>query len=59
VNERADLSWEMAIRVAKTFGSMLEGWIRLQCQYDAALAKERVITIKIQAFRREDVPTSL
>ena len=36
VNESADLSWDMAIRLAKAFGSTPEGWMRLQFQYDAA-----------------------
>ena len=57
VNENADLSWDMAIRLAKAFGGTPEGGMRLQCQYDATLAKERAITIEIQAFRGEDVPT--
>ena len=59
VNENADLSWNMAIRLAKAFGGTPEGWVRLQCQYDAVLVKERAITIEVQAFRGEDVPTSL
>ena len=39
VNESADLSWDMAIRQAKAFGSTPEGWMRLQFQYDAARFK--------------------
>ena len=41
VNESADLSWDMAIRLAKAFGSTPEGWMRLQFQYDAAQVEER------------------
>ena len=32
VNQNADLSWDMAIRLAKAFGSTPEGWMRLQFQ---------------------------
>ena len=41
VNESADLSWDMSIRLAKAFGSTPEGWVRLQFQYDAAQVEER------------------
>ena len=41
VNESADLSWDMAIRLAKAFGSTPEGWMRLQFQYEAAHVEER------------------
>ena len=41
VNESADLSWNMSIRLAKAFGSTPEGWVRLQFQYDAAQVEER------------------
>ena len=41
VNENADLSWDMAIRLAMAFGSTPEGWMRLQFQYDAAQVEER------------------
>ncbi|MDP2381514.1 MAG: hypothetical protein Q8N00_01785 [Nitrospirota bacterium] len=59
VNENADLSWDVAIRLAKAFGGTLERGMRLPCQHDAALAKNRAIMIEIQAFRGEDAPTSL
>jgi addiction module HigA family antidote len=41
VNENADLSWDMAIRLAKAFGSTPESWMRLQFQYDASQVGER------------------
>ena len=34
--ESADLSRDMAIRLAKAFGGTPEGWMRLQFQFDAA-----------------------
>lgn len=36
VNEKADLSWEMAVRLSKAFGGTPEGWMRGQFQYEAA-----------------------
>jgi len=50
VNENADLSWEMSIRLAKAFGGTPEGWMRLQFQYDAAHVEERSKRIKVKAF---------
>ena len=41
VNGRARVSTEMAIRLAKAFGSTTETWIRLQTAYDIAQALER------------------
>ena len=50
VNENSDLSWDMAIRLAKAFGSTPEGWMRLQFQYDAAQVEERAKKIKVKTF---------
>ena len=50
VNESADLSWDMAIRLAKAFGSTPDGWMRLQFQYDAAQVEERAKKIKVKTF---------
>jgi len=50
VNESADLSWDMVIRLAKAFGSTPEGWMRLQFQYDAAQVEERAKKIKVKTF---------
>lgn len=50
VNENADLSWDMAIRLAKAFGSTAEGWMRLQFQHDAAQVQERAKKIKVRTF---------
>ncbi len=39
VNGHARMSVEMAIRLAKAFGSTTETWIRLQASYDVAQAQ--------------------
>lgn len=48
VNGKADLSWEMSIRLAKAFGSTPEGWMRLQFQYDASKVEVRAKKIKVR-----------
>ena len=55
VNESADLSWDMAIRLAKAFGGTPEGWMRLQFQYDAAQVEERAKKIKVKMFVADTV----
>ncbi len=55
VNQNADLSWDMAIRLAKAFGSTPEGWMRLQFQYDAAQVEERSKKIKVKTSFRKSI----
>ena len=55
VNKKADLSWDMAIRLSKAFGSTPEGWMRIQFQYDAAKVKERAKKIRVKPFEGEAV----
>ncbi len=50
INGRARLSSEMAIRLAKAFGSTTETWIRLQAAYDIAWAQEREHQIEIERY---------
>jgi len=57
VNEHADLSWDMAIRLSKAFGSTPEGWMRVQFQYDAAHVEERAKKIKVKPVKLELVQT--
>ena len=51
VNERADLSMDMAIRVAKAFGGTPEGWMRVQHQYDLSKIEARAKKIKVKMFK--------
>jgi addiction module HigA family antidote len=48
VNERRGVSAEMAIRLAKAFGSTPEAWARIQLDYDMAQAMKRADEIKVQ-----------
>jgi addiction module HigA family antidote len=51
VNERAGISVDMAIRLAKAFGSSAETWLSLQTAYDLWQARERADTIKVRNFK--------
>ena len=50
VNGRAGMSAEMAIRLAKAFGSTTETWIRLQAAYDVAQAQAREADILVERY---------
>jgi addiction module HigA family antidote len=50
VNGRAGMSSEMAIRLAKAFGSTTETWIRLQAAYDVAQAQAREEEIQVERY---------
>ena len=50
VNGKAGISTEMAVRLAKAFGSSPEMWLRLQVNYD--LAQVRQNEIEVRRFRR-------
>ena len=50
VNGRAGMSGDMAIRLAKAFGSTTETWIRLQAAYDVAQAQAREDEIKVERY---------
>ena len=56
VNGRAGMSSEMAIRLAKGFGSTTETWIRLQAAYDVAQAQAREDEIRVERY--EPRPTA-
>ena len=48
LNGHTGLSPEMAIRLAKVFGSSAETWLRLQMQYDLWQAEQRAETIRVE-----------
>ena len=56
VNGKAAISPEMAIRLAKAFGSTAETWLRMQLAYDLAAARRDESQIKV---RRYAVPREL
>ena len=50
VNCRARLSGDMAVRLAKAFGSTTETWLRLQVAYDVAQAQAREDAIEVARY---------
>ena len=50
VNEKAGISAEMAVRLAKAFGSTPETWLRMQVAYD--LANVRASKIDVRPYRK-------
>jgi addiction module HigA family antidote len=51
VNCRAGISVEMALRLAKAFGTSPESWLAMQHQYDLALARKRVRLGKVRRLK--------
>jgi addiction module HigA family antidote len=51
VNERAPVSVEMAIRLAKAFGSSPEAWLGLQTAYDLWQAREQAKSLRVRRFK--------
>lgn len=56
VNGKSGISAEMAIRLAKAFGSTADTWVRMQASYDLAQARKDESKIKV---RRQHVPQEL
>jgi addiction module HigA family antidote len=48
VNGKSGISPEMAIRLAKAFGSTAETWLRMQLAYDLAAARKGESKIKVR-----------
>jgi antitoxin HigA-1 len=47
LNCHAGISPDMAIRLSKTLGGSIEGWLQLQTNYDAAQARLRADEIEV------------
>jgi len=55
VNGKAAISPQMAIRLAKAFGSTAETWLRMQLAYDLAAARKDEGKIKVRRQRLEEL----
>jgi addiction module HigA family antidote len=55
VNERAGISPEMAIRLAKAFGSTAQTWLRMQSNFDLAKALRSQGKIRVRRYQRPEV----
>ena len=58
VNGKAGISPEMAIRLAKAFGSTAETWLRMQLAYDLAAARKDESKIKVRRQYLEELRAS-
>ena len=56
INGKSGISPEMAIRLAKAFGSTPETWLRMQITYDLAAARRDESKISVQ---RQHAPQAL
>lgn len=50
INERSDISPEMALRIATVFGGTAEIWLRLQAKYDLQRAAEKLKGSKLKPY---------
>ena len=50
VNEKSDMSVDMALRLSQAFGSTPETWLRLQMAYDLWQAREQAEQIRVERF---------
>lgn len=59
INERSGVSPEMALRLAKAFGSTAEMWMRLQTAHDLAQVRtrEKEITSSVRQLHPAHEPT--
>ena len=51
VNAKSGISPEMALRLAKAFGSTPETWLQLQMNYELAQARTREHELKVERYR--------
>jgi antitoxin HigA-1 len=52
-NERVGISPEMAVRLAKAFGTSAQTWLRMQSNYDLAKALRCQSKIRVRRYRAE------
>lgn len=50
VNEKSDMSVDMALRISQAFGSTPETYLRLQMAYDLWQAREQAEQINVERF---------
>jgi addiction module HigA family antidote len=55
VNGKSGISPEMAIRLAKAFGSTAETWLRMQLAFDLAAARKEESKIKVRRQHLEEL----
>jgi antitoxin HigA-1 len=51
INQKADVSPEMALRIAIVFGETADIWLRLQAKYDLDKAAKKISRFKLEPYR--------
>ena len=51
MNEKADVSPEMALRISMAFGGSPDIWLRLQAKYDLEKATKRISHFKLTPYQ--------
>ena len=51
VNQRADISPEMALRISTVFGGTPDLWLRLQSKYDLEIAAKKIGRYKLMPYK--------
>jgi addiction module HigA family antidote len=51
INEKADISPEMAVRIATVFGGTPDIWLHLQSKYDLNMAAQKIKLLKLMPYR--------
>jgi addiction module HigA family antidote len=51
INQKADVSPEMALRIATVFGGTPELWLRLQAKYDLDIAAKKIGRFKLMPYK--------
>ncbi len=56
LNQNADLSGEMAVRIEKAFGVNMDTLMRMQAAYDIALARKDAGKIRVRRYQPVSAP---
>jgi addiction module HigA family antidote len=51
INKKADVSPEMALRIARVFGGTPDIWLRLQAKYDLEIAAKKINHFKLTPYQ--------
>lgn len=51
INQKADISPEMSLRIAKVFGGTPDIWLRLQAKYDLEKAAKKISGFNLIPYR--------
>ena len=51
INQKADVSPEMALRITTVFGGTPDLWLRLQAKYDLEIAAKKISGFKLIPYR--------